>query len=130
MARSVGHSSGHLPRWVRVRPARTSPARPGTPWRFQRAVERIEPATTAILADHAASYWQRGLSRRQIGDSTVVWAIDGEPVLEFRFAHRGPSSLVVHDFSLYDPLRRAIRTRHVRLRFAGARDLGRPGIPT
>lgn len=90
----------------------------------------IEPATTAILAKHAASYWQRGLSRREIGDSTVVWAIDGEPVLEFRFAPRGPSSLVVHDFSLYDPLRKAIRTRHVRLRFAAARDLGRPDLAT
>jgi hypothetical protein len=42
-------------------------------------------------------------------------------VLEFRFAARGPSSLVVHDFSLFDPLRKAIRTRHVRLRFATAR---------
>jgi hypothetical protein len=51
-----------------------------------------------------------------------VWTIDREPVLEFRYAPRGPSSLVVHDFSLFDPLRRAVRTRHVRLRFATARD--------
>src|SRR5262245_14298384 len=95
---------------------------PGTPWRFRRAVERIEPAVTAILAEHAAGYWQRGWSRREVGDPAgtgrprVVWTIDRQPVLEFRYEPRGPSSLVVHDFSLFDPLRKAIRTRHVRLR--------------
>lgn len=126
MSRSVGSSSGQLPRWARVRPRRTAVPTPGTPWRFERAVERIEPATTAILAEHATSYWQRGLSRREIGDSAIVWAIDGEPVLEFRFEPRGPSTLVVHDFSLFDPLRKAIRTRHVRLRFATGGDCERP----
>jgi hypothetical protein len=100
---------------------------PGTAWRFQRAVGRIEPAVTAILAEHAVSYWQRGWSRREVADPTgtggqrVVWTIDGEVVLEFRFAARGRSSLVVHDFSLFDPLRKAIRTRHVLLRLATAR---------
>ena len=123
MSRSVGPGSGKLPRWARVRPRRAALAMPGTPWRVARAVERIEPATSAILAEHATSYWQRGLSRREVGDSAIVWTIDGEPVLEFRFEPRGPSSLVVHDFSLFDPLRKAIRTRHVRLRFATARDL-------
>jgi hypothetical protein len=90
-------------------------------WRFQRAVARIEPAATKILAEHATSYWQRGVSRRE-RDQRIVWTIDGETVLEFRFDPRGPSSLVVHDFSLFDPLRKAIRTRHVHLRFASARD--------
>jgi hypothetical protein len=95
---------------------------PRMAWRFRRAVARVEPAVTGILAEHATSYWQRALSRRE-SDDTILWTIDGQRVLEFRFAPRGPSSLVVHDFSLFDPLRKAIRTRHVRLRFATARDL-------
>src|SRR5262245_32008815 len=97
---------------------------PGTAWRFQRAVGRIEPAVTAILAEHAVSYWQRGWSRREVADPAgpggprVVWTIDGEVVLEFRFAPWGPSSLVVPAFSLFDPVRKAILTAHVELRFA------------
>ena len=94
---------------------------PGMAWRFRGAVARIEPAATRILAEHATSYWRRGLSRRE-SDQRVVWTIDGETVLEFRFDPAGPSSLVVHDFSLFEPLRKAIRTRHVHLRFASARD--------
>jgi hypothetical protein len=37
-------------------------------------------------------------------------------------AERVLASLVVHDFNLFDPLPKAIPTRHVHLRFAGARD--------
>jgi hypothetical protein len=38
---------------------------PGMAWRFRGAVARIEPAATRILAEHATSYWRRGLSRRE-----------------------------------------------------------------
>jgi hypothetical protein len=88
----------------------------------------MEPALTRILVEHATGYWCRPLVRHQVaagvGDPRprVVWTIDGQTIGEFRFAERGPCDLVVHDFSLFDPLRRAIRTRHVRIRFATAWD--------
>ena len=100
-----------------------------TRWRFERAVGRIEPLVQQALVEHATQYWMRPLRRAELGSGTrhdadrVVWTIDREPVLEFRFAERGPSSLIVHDFSLLGPVRRAIRTRHVRVRLATARDV-------
>ena len=94
----------------------------GRPWRALRVEARIEPAVTKILVDHAQSYWQRPLARREEADGRVLWTIDREVVLELRTAARGPSELVVHDFSLLEPLRKAVRTRHVRVRFATARD--------
>ena len=98
-------------------------------WRFERAVGRIEPLVEQVLVEHATQYWMRPLRRTELGSDTphdadrVVWTIDREAVLEFRFAARGPSNLIVHDFSLLRPLRRAIRTRHVRVRLATARDV-------
>jgi hypothetical protein len=91
-------------------------------WRFRRAIARVEPAVTPVLVEHATGYWGRPLVRREIANR-VVWTIEGVVVLELRWAERGPSTLVVHDFSLLDPLRKAIRTRHVSIRLATARDL-------
>jgi len=97
-------------------------------WRCQRALARIEPQVEAIVAAHATSYWQRGARRydRWPDDvqpyGVVRWTIDDELVLELRVAVRGAAELVVHDFSLIDPLRKALRTRHVRIRYATARD--------
>jgi hypothetical protein len=129
--RSTGTSQSQLPRWARTRPQRLEGARvaAGTPWRFQRAIDRIEPAITEVLAEHATEYWRRGFVRREVprrpggGGPDVIWVIDGEVVLEFRFEERGPSELVVHDFSLFEPLRKAVRTGHVTIRFARVREL-------
>ena len=79
-------------------------------WRFERAVARIEPTVDSILAEYATCYWRRPY-RRRVGDASITWSIDDETVLEFRFADSGPSELVVHDFGLFEPLRKAIRTR-------------------
>ena len=95
-------------------------------WRFERALARIEPTVETLLADHATSYWGRPVRRHQhtagpdSPDGRVVWTIDDETVLELRVAERGPATLVVHDVSLFSPLRRALRTRHVRLLLADA----------
>jgi hypothetical protein len=96
-------------------------------WRFERALARVEPDIEAILAEHVSTYWLRGFRRREvervgIEDVRIVWTIDGEAILELRFACGQASTLIVHDFALYEPLRKAIRTRHVRTRFATAAD--------
>ncbi len=101
----------------------------GRRWRFDRALARIEPIVEPILVDHATGYWMRPLRRVVLDPATggsgyrAVWTIDDEPVLELRFAERGPSTVVVHDFSVFTPVRHAIRTRHVRVRLASVRDV-------
>jgi hypothetical protein len=95
-------------------------------WRLERALARIEPTVETLLAEHATSYWGRPVRRHQVvaepdsADRRVVWTIDNETVLEVRVAESGPAMLVVHDVSLFSPLRRALRTRHVRLLRADA----------
>jgi hypothetical protein len=106
----------------------TDPAR----WCFRAALARVEPDVRAILAEHASSYWRRALSQRELeaahAEVRLLWMIDGEPVLEFRYEHRRPATLVVHDFALYEPLRKAVRTRHVRMRFATVDDARSVGV--
>jgi hypothetical protein len=95
-------------------------------WRAERAVARIEPVVEPLLADHATSYWGRPVRRHLLAaepdglDRRVVWTIDDETVVELRVVERGPATLVVHDLSLFAPLRRALRTRHVRVLRADA----------
>jgi hypothetical protein len=96
-------------------------------WRFRRALARIEPAIEAIVAEHATTYWQRGARRRELepgadGNRRVRWSIDDQLVLELHVPPRGRATLVAHDFSLHDPLRQSLRTRHLHLRFATHRD--------
>jgi hypothetical protein len=82
----------------------------------------------AIVAEHAPSLWQRGARRYEFWpglgnpDGRVRCTIDNELVLELRVAMRGKSELVVHDFSLIDLLRKALRTCHGRIRYATFRD--------
>ena len=92
-------------------------------WRFRRAIARIEPTITPVLVEHATGYWGRPLVRRNDAPERVVWTIEDTTVLELRWAERGASTLIVHDFSLLDTLRKTLRTRHVSIRLATARDL-------
>jgi len=95
-------------------------------WHVERARARIEPTVETVLADHATAYWGRPVRRHELAagpdslDRRVVWTIDNETVLELHVAERGPATLRVHDVSLFSPLRRALRTRHVRLLLADA----------
>lgn len=121
--------SSNLPRWTRGR-RQLDGLRDSDPsdLRLRRACRRIEPATQDVLADHATEYWQRGAARRTATDAAtgrprVEWTIDRELVLELLVPSRGPSTLVVHDFSLLEPLRRVIRTRHVVVRLATVAEL-------
>ena len=98
------------------------------PWPMRHFVARIEPGIETVLAEHATSYWGRPLARVVIAPGEVhaphrlLWTIEGEPVAELVVAERRPVTLVVHDFSVFAPLRAAVRTRHVRVRFATYRD--------
>jgi hypothetical protein len=90
-------------------------------WRYQRTLARIDPTVEAIVADHATSYWGLPVRRREMAPEVagvggrVVWSIGDARVLELHVADRGPATLVVHDLGLYETLRKALRTRHVRL---------------
>jgi hypothetical protein len=111
-------------------PARSASGAPGASavdpfvWRCQRTLARIGPEVEAIVAEHATCYWQRGARRREEWPrpdhpaGRVRWTIDDELVVELRIAERGAAELVVHDVSLIDPLRRALRSGHVRVSHA------------
>jgi hypothetical protein len=107
------------------RPTSDSSATDAVVWRCQQALARIESEVEPIIAEHATNLWQRGARRRvewprsDDEDGWVRWSIEGAPVVELRIAPRGPAELLVHDLSLLDPLRRALRTRHVRVRLVG-----------
>lgn len=87
-------------------------------------VARIEPAIDAVLAEHATSYWGGPLARHVVEPSSrcptlrLLWTIESEPVAELLVAERRPVTLVVHDFSVFTPLRASIRSRHIHVRFA------------
>lgn len=98
-------------------------------WRFRRAVARAV-AVERVLAEHATAYCRRPLRRREVLPMSsavelpgVTWTIDSEVVAELLVEDRGPSRLVVHDVSLLAPLRKVLRSRHVRIEHrVGARE--------
>lgn len=125
-ARSVEQPRPTCPRRREGHGARVDPFL----WRFERALARVDRTVETIVAEHATTYWCRPVRRREVGlelvgrERRVLWWIENEPVLEFRFVEQGPATLVVHDFSLFDPLKRALRTRHVHVRYATVGDYG------
>jgi hypothetical protein len=95
-------------------------------WRFAQALARIEPTVAAIVAEQATSLWGRPARRHEVAsgpdrpDRVVVWSIDDQTVVELRVAERGRATLVVGDFGLYSALDKALRTRHVEVRYAAS----------
>jgi len=102
-----------------------SPSGPGD-WRYAQALARIEPTVAAIVAEHATSLWGRPVRRHEVAtepgrpDRSVVWSIDHETVVELRVAEQGRATLLVGDFGLYTTLKKALRTRHVQVRYAAS----------
>lgn len=96
-------------------------ARRGTSeWRFDRAVARVAPVED-ILAEYATSVCGLPLRRREThdpGDDRVTWSIDDAVMVELVPADEGPHLLRVHELSLLGPVRKAMRTRHVRVEYA------------
>ena len=88
-------------------------------WRFRRAVERVS-VVDEVLADYATSWCRRPLRRREVLPLTsavelpgVVWSIDGDVMVEYLVADRGPSRLVVREIALLRILEKRLRSRHV-----------------
>jgi hypothetical protein len=94
-------------------------------WRFRRALARVEPAVERLLADYATAYWQRPLRRDVVpgadadgAPAGVTWTIDREPVVDFVYEGEGRATLRVHDYALVAPIRRAVRSGHIRVEYS------------
>lgn len=90
-------------------------------WELRRAVDRVA-AVDVVMADYATNWCRRPFRRidilpfeSAIHVPGVRWLIEGELVAEFVAGDRGHGTLVVHDIALLAPLRRAIRSRRVRI---------------
>jgi hypothetical protein len=95
-------------------------------WRFARSVARVH-AVDAIVAEYATSYCGLPARRREIAPMQsavqlpgVTWSIDKEVVVEFLYYGDGPGRLIVYEIALVKPLKRGVRSRHVRLEHAGS----------
>jgi len=86
-------------------------------WRFSRALARVGPVVEEVLAEYASAYWGRPFRRHDDG-ARVRWLIEREAVVELAWSGQGPATLLVHDIALLRPLRRRLRTRHVRVEYA------------
>jgi hypothetical protein len=79
----------------------------------------------AILADYATTTCGRPVRRQEHALPTrtkgyVTWAIDGDVMVEFLPALRGPGRLLVHEIALLAPLKKQLRTRHVTVEYSPA----------
>jgi hypothetical protein len=88
-------------------------------WRFDRTIARVR-VVDDVVAEYATAYCGRPFRRRDIPPLSsaielpgATWSIEGDVVVELLYAGAGPSRLVVRDIGLLEPLRRALRSRHV-----------------
>ena len=88
-------------------------------WRWERAVDRVA-VVDEVLADYA-TFVGRAYRRVEVpplesavGVTGVTWSIDGDVLVEYLVEGAG-GRLLVHDVALLQPLRRVLRTRHVRI---------------
>ena len=81
-----------------------------------------------VVAEHATAYWGRPYRRREVRpfESAVelpglTWSIEGESVVVLVSIadDGGPARLIVRDVGLLAPLRKVLRSRHVRIEHAG-----------
>ena len=91
-------------------------------WHFDRAVARVEPVE-GILAEYATAVCGLPVRRSERRDGErpgVTWSIDGDVMVELVTSADGPDHLLVHELSLLGPLRKALRTRHLKLEYASS----------
>jgi hypothetical protein len=108
-------------------------ARARSDWHFARAVARVRPVE-AILADYATTVCglpvrrterrgengERGQDGERRGRPGVTWSIDGDVMVELVVSDDGPDHLLVRELSLLGPLRKALRTRHLRIEYGSS----------
>ena len=80
----------------------------------------------ATLADYATNICRRPVRRREVKPLEsavelpgVTWSIDGEIVVELFPNDGAPDRLVVRDIALLAPLKKVLRSRHVRIDYLG-----------
>jgi hypothetical protein len=85
-------------------------------WRFRRAVTRVA-AVEAILAEYATDVCGLPVRRQEVhGDRPGVrWSIGGETMVELVVEPEGPDTLLVRELSLLGSVRKAVRTRHLKI---------------
>jgi hypothetical protein len=88
-------------------------------WRFARAVARVQPVE-GILAEYATAVCGLPVRRTETHGAHpgVTWSIDGTVMVELVAEASGPDRLLVHELSLLGPVRKALRTRHLRIEHA------------
>jgi hypothetical protein len=92
-------------------------------WRFSRAIARTR-VVDVLVADFATSWCGRPFRRKEVGPLEsaiqlpgVRWTIEGDVMVELLYEAGRPSRLVVHEIALLQPLRKALRTRHVTVEY-------------
>jgi hypothetical protein len=92
-------------------------------WLFERAVDRVR-AVDAIVAEYATAICGRPARRRdhppEAADGSAVgvtWSIDGDVLVTFTPSSRGPSVVTVSEIGLLQPLRKQLRSRHLRIEY-------------
>jgi hypothetical protein len=93
-------------------------------WRFRRAAARVAPVDEVVAA-YATGYHGCPVRRRDVPDGprpTVTWSIEGEVAVELLVVDDGPDVVVVHELGLLAPLRKRLRTRHLRVELAPPAD--------
>ena len=75
-----------------------------------------------LLADYATNVCGHPVRRHDTHGHrpSVIWSIDGDPMVELLIAPDGPDRLLVHDVALLAPIRKTLRTRHLVIEYAGA----------
>ena len=92
-------------------------------WLFERAVDRVR-VVDSIVAEYASAICGRPARRRDHppdgSDGQVVgvtWSIDGDVLVTFSPSPRGRSVVTVHEIGLLEPVRKELRSRHLRVEY-------------
>jgi len=92
-------------------------------WRYRRAASRVS-VIDGIVAEFATGICGRPVRRREVlplQSSVEVpgikWSIDGHLAVQFIHEPSDPDRLVVYEIALLRSVKKAIRSRHVRITY-------------